>query len=311
MKNVFLFPGQGSQVVGMGKDLAARFDSARRRYAEAAEILGFDLAATCFEGPDDALKQTRVTQPALYVHSCILTDLLAQRGIKPDAAAGHSLGEYSALYAASAFSFEDGLRLVKARAEAMQKAGTINAGTMAAVVGLSEDAVRDICYELQSVGVVVPANYNSPGQLVISGEVNAVRKAVDMARAQGAKLARELPVSAAFHSPLMKPAAEALSVALAASNFSVPEVAVISNVTAKPHTDVNSLRSLLAQQLLSPVRWTESVTELATLGDVRWLEVGSGNVLAGLLKRTVQGASASSVGTGEDLDKLDETARVQ
>jgi [acyl-carrier-protein] S-malonyltransferase len=311
LKTVFLFPGQGSQIVGMGKDLAAQFDSARARFAEAADILGFDLAATCFEGPEDALKQTRITQPALYVHSCILTELLAQRGVKPDAAAGHSLGEYSALYAAGAFSFADGLRLVKARAEAMQKAGTTNPGTMAAVVGLDEDAVRDICYELESEGVVVPANYNSPGQLVISGEVNAVRKAVDMAKSQGAKLAKELPVSGAFHSPLMRPAAEALAQALAAAPLSQPAAIVVSNVTAKPHTDVESLRRSLAQQLLSPVRWTESMNELATLGEVRWFEVGSGSVLSGLLKRIVKGAAATGIGTAGDLSKLDQTASVQ
>jgi len=295
----------------MGKDLVAQFESARNRFAEAADILGFDLAATCFEGPEDALKQTRVTQPALYVHSCILTELLAERGIRPDAAAGHSLGEYSALYSAGAFTFVDGLRLVKARAEAMQKAGTTNPGTMAAVVGLDEDAVRDICYELESSGVVVPANYNSPGQLVISGEINAVRKAVEMARAQGAKLARELPVSGAFHSPLMKPAAMALAEALSSAALSQPRVTVISNVTAKPHTDVNTLRNLLAQQLLSPVRWTESVLELSNLGDVRWLEVGSGTVLAGLLKRIIKGATAIPVGTAEDLSKLESSAGVQ
>jgi [acyl-carrier-protein] S-malonyltransferase len=310
VKNVFLFPGQGSQIVGMGKDLAAESGLARGMYDKAADVLGFNLAAVCFEGPEDALKQTRVTQPALYVHSCILTDLLAERGITPSAAAGHSLGEYSALYAAKAFSFAEGLDLVRERAEAMQRAGTTNPGTMAAIVGLSEDEVRDICYELESTGIVVPANYNSPGQVVISGEINAVRKAVEMAKAQGAKLARELPVSGAFHSPLMKPAAEALTEALASATLSDPSITVISNVTAKPHTDQSTLRSLLVHQLLSPVRWTESVMELANLGDVRWLEVGSGSVLSGLLKRTLKGASATTIGTAEDLQKLDQTASV-
>jgi [acyl-carrier-protein] S-malonyltransferase len=292
----------------MGKDLAERYEKARVRYQEAAEILGFDLANICFEGPEDELRQTRVTQPALYVHSCIVTELLADLGVKPAAAAGHSLGEYSALCAAGAFSFAEGLRLVKARAEAMQHAGQVNPGTMAAVVGMEDAAVRDLCKELAAEGIVVPANYNSPGQLVISGDVAAIRKAVEIAKTRGAKLARELPVSGAFHSPLMKPAAESLARALAGAKLLSPAIPVVANVTAKPHTDAESLRGLLADQLLSPVRWTETVTELNHLGtDLVWYEVGSGNVLSGLLKRTVNGASATSIGTVANLEKLNET----
>ena len=290
----------------MGKDLAERFAHARRRYQEAADVLGFDLARICFDGPEDELRQTRVTQPALYVHSCILADLLAEREIRPAAAAGHSLGEYSALYAAGAFSFADGLRLVKARAEAMQKAGQINTGTMAAIVGLNDEAVAKLCEEMSDREVVVPANYNSPGQLVISGDVPAVKRAVEAAKARGAKLARELPVSGAFHSPLMKPAADSLAAALKTAPLKSPQIPVISNVTGKAHTDVESLRKLLADQLLSPVRWTQSVSELARMGDAQWLEVGSGNVLAGLLKRIVLGASAITIGSAADLDKLTE-----
>ena len=307
--HVFLFPGQGSQAVGMGKDLAERFAHARRRYQEAADVLGFDLARICFDGPEDELRQTRVTQPALYVHSCILADLLAEREIRPAAAAGHSLGEYSALYAAGAFSFTDGLRLVKARAEAMQKAGQINTGTMAAIVGLNDEAVAKLCQEMSDREVVVPANYNSPGQLVISGDVPAVKRAVEAAKARGAKLARELPVSGAFHSPLMKPAADSLAAALKTVPLKSPQVPVISNVTGKAHTDVESLRRLLADQLLSPVRWTQSVIELARMSDAQWLEVGSGNVLSGLLKRIVAGASAITIGSAADLDKLTEEAK--
>ena len=307
--HVFLFPGQGSQAVGMGKDLAERFAHARRRYQEAADVLGFDLARICFDGPEDELRQTRVTQPALYVHSCILADLLAEREIRPAAAAGHSLGEYSALYAAGAFSFADGLRLVKARAEAMQKAGQINTGTMAAIVGLNDEAVAKLCEEMSDREVVVPANYNSPGQLVISGDVPAVKRAVEAAKARGAKLARELPVSGAFHSPLMKPAADSLAAALKTVPLKSPQVPVISNVTGKAHTDVESLRRLLSEQLLSPVRWTQSVSELARMSDAQWLEVGSGNVLAGLLKRIVPGASAVTIGSAADLDKLTEEAK--
>ena len=293
----------------MGKDLAERFAHARRRYQEAADVLGFDLARICFDGPEDELRQTRVTQPALYVHSCILADLLAEREIRPAAAAGHSLGEYSALYAAGAFSFADGLRLVKARAEAMQKAGQINTGTMAAIVGLNDEAVAKLCEEMSDREVVVPANYNSPGQLVISGDVPAVKRAVEAAKARGAKLARELPVSGAFHSPLMKPAADSLAAALKTVPLKSPQVPVISNVTGKAHTDVESLRRLLSEQLLSPVRWTQSVIELARMSDAQWLEVGSGNVLAGLLKRIVAGVSAITIGSAADLDKLTEEAK--
>jgi len=290
----------------MGKDLAESFPAARTRYQEAAEVLGFDLARICFSGPEDELRQTRNTQPALYVHSCILTDLLAERSFIPDAAAGHSLGEYSALYAAGVFSFADGLRLVKQRAEAMQHAGTIGAGTMAAIVGLDDDKVVVMCDELKSEGVVVPANFNSPGQLVISGDVPMIKKAVEIARARGAKLARELPVSGAFHSPLMKPAAESLTAALKKAQLAVPRIPVVSNVTAKPHTDVESLRSLLAAQLLSPVRWTESIRTLNAIGGVKWYEVGSGNVLSGLLKRTISGAAAVTIGSAADLQKLEQ-----
>jgi [acyl-carrier-protein] S-malonyltransferase len=297
---VFLFPGQGSQSVGMGKDLAEQFEIARRRFEEAAHILGFDLARVCFDGPEEELRQTRVTQPALYVHSCILSELLAERGLTPARAAGHSLGEYSALYAAAAFGFADGLRLVKARAEAMQQAGQQNPGTMAAVVGLHDQVVRDVCREAEEVGVVVPANYNSPDQIVISGEVAAVRKAVELAKARGAKLARELPVSGAFHSPLMKPAAESLAEAIVATPVAMPRIPVVSNVTARPHTDAESLRRLLTQQLLCPVRWSESMTELAA-GDVEWFEVGSGNVLAGLLKRTIPDAAARTIGRAQHI----------
>lgn len=288
----------------MGKDLARDFAAARQRYDEAGEILGFDLSAVCFEGPEDALRQTRATQPALYVHSCIVTDLLAAQGLCPQAAAGHSLGEYSALYAAGVFSFAAGLRLVKIRAEAMQMAGTLNPGTMAAIVGLDDAAVRRLCAELSSEGVAVPANYNSPGQLVISGSVDAIQRAIEAAKAAGAKLARQLPVGGAFHSPLMQPAAEQLTDALASAPLQAPRFPVISNVTAQPHTDPEALRRLLAEQLLAPVRWTESVLALAAFKEPQWFEVGSSNILAGLLKRTVPGSAAVTVGKADDLIAL-------
>jgi [acyl-carrier-protein] S-malonyltransferase len=288
----------------MGKDLADRFELARNRYMEAAEILGFNLARICFEGPEDDLRQTRVTQPALYVHSCIVAELLAEWGVVPSAAAGHSLGEYSALAAAGAFTFGDGLKLVKARAEAMQEAGEMNPGTMAAIVGLSDEQTRELCQEAGSEGIVVPANFNSPGQVVISGSVVAVRKAISLAASKGAKLAKELNVSGAFHSPLMQPAADSLRLALAGVPLSAPRFPVVSNVTAEPHTDVERMRELLSRQLLSPVRWTECLLALSSMGCEQWYEVGSGNVLSGLLKRTVKGASAKTIGKLEDFDKL-------
>lgn len=292
----------------MGKDLAQVFPLARSRFDEAEAILGFDLARICFDGPPDELRQTKVTQPALYVHSCIVADLLAERAMRPSAAAGHSLGEYSALYVAGVFTFADGLRLVKARAEAMQHAGQVQPGTMAAVVGLDERAVEDVCREISDAGdVVVPANYNSPGQLVISGSVEGIKRAVESARKHGARLAKELPVSGAFHSPLMQPAATSLGEALSKAALSAPKIPVVSNVTAKPHADVESLRRRLADQLLSPVRWAESLRELASMEMDEWYEIGSGNVLSGLLKRTVEGTTAITVGNVEEIQKTTAT----
>ena len=304
MRRIFLFPGQGSQVVGMGKDLAEAFPCVRELYDKAAEILGFDLARVCFHGPENELKETRATQPALYVHSVAVGELLAERGIKPDAAAGHSLGEYSALSIADAFTFETGLRLVRVRAESMQKAGEQNPGTMAAIVGLDSETVEAICTQASSEGAVVPANFNSSGQIAISGGVPAVTKAVEIAKAKGARLAQLLPVSGAFHSPLMEPAAKALASALESADIGEPRIPVISNVTAKPHGSSDGIRDLLARQLLSPVRWVETLEHLATEPDAQWYEVGAGNVLAGLLKRTVKGARAVGVGTVTALESM-------
>ncbi len=300
----YLCSGQGSQFVGMAKDLHDKFDHAKRRFAQANEILGFDLADICFNGPEDELRQTRVTQPALYVHSVIVSELLAEQGVKPRSAAGHSLGEYSALACARAFTFETGLALVKVRAEAMQLAGTERPGTMAAIVGLANEKVEEICKELAPVGIVVPANYNSPGQLVISGEVVAVEKAMELCKAAGAKLVRKLVVSGAFHSPLMSSAAEHLSAALAKAEIKSPSVPVLANVSGQPHGDPASIRKNLSDQLLSPVRWTDCLHTQNALAPARWFELGPGNVLAGLLKRTISGASADTIGTAAELELI-------
>ncbi len=222
----------------------------KRRFAQANEILGFDLADICFNGPEDELRQTRVTQPALYVHSVIVSELLAEQGVKPRSAAGHSLGEYSALACARAFTFETGLALVKVRAKAMQLAGTERPGTMAAIVGLANEKVEEICKELAPVGIVVPANYNSPGQLVISGEVVAVEKAMELCKAAGAKLVRKLVVSGAFHSPLMSSAAEHLSASSCQSRkSSLPSVPVMSNVTGNRTVILRKSQASLSDQL--------------------------------------------------------------
>ncbi len=294
----------------MARDVFDKFDLAKLRFAQANEILGYDLSDICFNGPEDDLRQTRVTQPALYVHSVIVGELLRESGIEPQAAAGHSLGEYSALACGGALSFETGLELVKVRGEAMQQAGTDHPGTMAAIVGMDFEKVDEICRDTSSVGIVVPANYNSPGQLVISGEVPAVEKAMESCKAAGAKLVRKLVVSGAFHSPLMGSAADRLQAALSKAEIRTLQVTVLSNVTGKPHGNSNDIRKNLYDQLLSPVRWTDCLETLNGMSPVRWFEVGPGNVLAGLLKRTIPGAVAQTVGTAAEIESVQQGAIV-
>ncbi len=299
----YLCPGQASQFVGMGKDLCEAFPAARQRFALADDLLGEPLSQICFEGPEETLKQTMYTQPALFVHSVAVCDILAERGLHPAMTAGHSLGEYSALYGAGAVDFETALIVVKIRGLGMQQAGASNPGTMAAIMGLEEAQIRQVCAEASTVGIVQPANFNSPGQVVISGSVTGVRKAMDLAKAAGAKLVKELVVSGAFHSPLMETARTSLFTALDQLNIRTPHCPVIANVTAQPTTDPTVIRQLLKDQLLSPVLWAQSLQAMLSAGVSAFVEVGPGQVLSGLLKRVDKNAAAFTTGTVADLNK--------
>lgn len=283
----------------MAKDLYDHFEDVKQTYENANQILGFDLADICFNGPEEKLRQTRVTQPAIFVHSTVLVKLLFEKNSKPEMAAGHSLGEYSALYAAEALTFEDGLRLVKVRAELMQKASELNEGTMAAFIGLQEDVVAEVCETASSVGVVQVANFNSPGQVVISGSVAGVNRAIEIAKEKGAKRAIPLVVGGAFHSPLMEYASEGLQKALAEVEIRPASMPVYSNVHAKPVTQPDEIKQLLAEQLTSPVRWVEIVESMIQDGATEFHEVGPGSVLTGLLRRINREV------TGKSIDKLE------
>jgi [acyl-carrier-protein] S-malonyltransferase len=280
----FLFPGQGSQSVGMGKDFYNEFETARKRFDSANEILQRDLLKIIFEGPQEELTATQNTQPALFLVESVIADILNEKGIKPSFTAGHSLGEYSALYAAGVLSFSDGLKAVARRGEYMAKAGKATAGTMAAVMGLSKEKIAEVLQKVTS-GIVVPANENTPEQTVISGEVPAVNEACTLLKEAGAKRAMLLPVSGAFHSPLMKGAAEEFSKILDTITFSKPRCPVITNVTAKPETDAALMKSLLVKQLVSPVRWVDSMQALVGLDYGTCCEVGPGSVVKGLAKK--------------------------
>jgi len=271
----------------MGKDLYQQSESARAMYEKADAILGFSLSKICFDGPEDELRQTRNTQPAIFLHSLVLANFL--NDIRADMVAGHSLGEYSALVAAEALSFEDGLKLVRLRGELMQYAGEMNKGTMAAIVGLEPDAIEKVCSEASAAGVVQAANYNSPGQIVISGSVDGVRKAMELAKQQGAKLVKELVVSGAFHSPLMESAKEGLGKALETTEIRDARIPVYANVTAKPVTRATETRALLHKQVTSPVRWEQTVRNMVRDGATVFYEIGPGKVLQGLVKRTEPG----------------------
>nr|WP_294948014.1 ACP S-malonyltransferase [uncultured Mucilaginibacter sp.] len=277
----YIFPGQGAQFPGMGKDLYEQSEQAKELFDKANEILGFRITDVMFEGTEDDLKQTNVTQPAIFLHSVIMAKVMA--GFEPEMVAGHSLGEFSSLVATGALSFEDGLRLVAARANAMQKACEIQPGTMAAILALDDFTVEDICHQVSDV--VVPANYNCPGQLVISGSIAGIDAACEKMLAAGAKRALKLNVGGAFHSPLMEAARVELQDAILATEFKTPICPVYQNIDAKPYTDVEEIKRNLIAQLTGPVRWTQTVEQMLRDGATSFTEVGPGKVLQGLVKK--------------------------
>jgi [acyl-carrier-protein] S-malonyltransferase len=278
----YVFPGQGAQFVGMGKDLYDNHPIAKQMFEKANEILGYRITDLMFTGTEEDLRQTKVTQPAIFLHSVILAATLGD-DFKPDMAAGHSLGEFSALVAAKALTFEDGLRLVLARALAMQKACEAEPSTMAAILGLDDSKVEEVLSGIDDI--VVPANYNSPGQLVISGSIKGIEIACEKLKEAGAKRALPLKVGGAFHSPLMEPARIELAAAIGAAKFSTPICPVYQNVDAKPHTNPDEIRANLIAQLTSPVRWTQTAANMIAGGGTTFIEVGPGTVLQGLIKK--------------------------
>lgn len=291
MSKAYVFPGQGAQFSGMGKELYDNHSSAKEMIDQANDILGFDIKSIMFTGSDEELKQTKVTQPAVFIHSVVAA--LTSENFSPDMVAGHSLGEFSALVANGVLSFEDGLSLVSKRAMAMQKACEMQESTMAAVLGLEDSVVEKVCKETE--GIVVAANYNCPGQLVISGEVAAVNSACEKLKEAGAKRALVLPVGGAFHSPLMEPAREELAEAIQNTNFSNPKCPVYQNVDAKGYMDVDSIKNNLVLQLTSPVRWTQCVQNMIADGASSFTECGPGKVLQGLVKKVDREMEVSGI----------------
>lgn len=293
MKHAYVFPGQGAQFSGMGKELYESNSLAKEYFEQANEILGFRITDVMFEGTAEDLKQTRVTQPAVFLHSVIR--FLSGDPIHPDMVAGHSLGEFSALVANKVLSFEDGLKLVSQRAAAMQRACEINPSTMAAIIGLEDEKVEEICNGVNGDVVVVPANYNCPGQLVISGSIEGVNKACELLKEAGARRALVLPVGGAFHSPLMEPAKEELQAAIESTHFNNPSCPVYQNVDANPYIDPGMIQRNLINQLTSPVRWTQTVQHMLNNGAMKFTEVGPGNVLQGLVRKISRDAEVEGL----------------
>lgn len=301
----FIFPGQGSQHAGMGKDLSDNFAVARQVFEEANDALGFDLSSLCFNGPEDELKLTTITQPAILTTSiAALRVLESETGFKADYAAGHSLGEYSALVCSGALTFADAVRTVRQRGAFMQEAVPVGVGSMAAIIGLDADALESICLEAAEGEVVSPANFNSPGQVVIAGHTSAVERAMALAKENGAKRALPLPVSAPFHCSLLTPAGEKLDMVLSDIRFAAMALPVVSNVEAEPNDRSDRIQELLVTQVSAPVRWDASVLRMAELGVERFIEIGPGKVLSGLVKRITKSATAANLENVASLKRL-------
>ena len=300
-KKVFIFPGQGSQYVGMAADLYEKSAEAKEMIRTADDALGMNLSYILFNGPEEQLKQSEFTQPAVFLHSVILASLI--RTLSPDAVAGHSVGEYSAFVASGAIQFYDAVKLVRERGIAMQKAGIEKPGTMAAIIGLDEDQVIQCCNEASEEGIVQCANFNSPGQIVISGEVNAVKKAMEICKSKGARLAKELQVSGAFHSPLMDSAKEKLKVALNNTPVYNLRFPLYANVTAKPVEKKEEIKNLLYEQLSSPVQWVQTINNMVNDGVEEFYEIGPGKVLQGLVKRINPDVKIFGIDKYSDVEK--------
>ncbi len=303
MKTALLFPGQGSQRVGMGRDLAVKFPTAKRTYEEADDALGFSISAICWDGPEDALTLTQNTQPAILTTSIAVFRVLKERGLAFDVVAGHSLGEWSALVAAGALSLRDAVKLTHLRGQFMQEAVPVGIGAMAAIMGVPLDKLREVCAKASGEGEPVePANLNGGGQIVISGHTSAVDRAIPLAKEAGAKIAKKLAVSAPFHCSLMQPAKQRLEVAMADIAVQTPSVPVVANVTAAPTLDAAQIKDLLIQQVTAPVRWEESIQAIAKSGVTRAYELGSGAVLKGLVKRIAETIDVTTIGEPHEVE---------
>lgn len=303
-QTAFIFPGQGSQFVGMGSDLYDEYASVKELYHKAEEILKIPIMKVSFQGPEDKLRETKFTQPALFVHSYAVSQLLRDKGFTCQFTAGHSLGEFSALLFAEVFSFENGLILVKRRAELMQSQAELSPGKMAAIIGLIENDVEDICQKVQKSNLVQIANYNSPFQIVITGSAEGVIKSMKLAKEAGAKYVIELPVSGAFHSPLMKNAADEFSDLIDNIELLAPNIPIYTNVAANSSQDPDILRQQLKAQMTHPVRWAETIRNMVQAGASKFVEIGPGRVLSGLIKRTVSDVDVLQFGTVKDIEKI-------